>query len=116
MPVDRQILAFNSYRKKPVVIQAAQLTVDAWTELYELPDKTMTIGKYHITAVKPIVGPKHFLVETLEGTMRGELNDYLLIGVKGEIYPCKEAIFKETYENANLGIKIEPVPLPEVVE
>jgi hypothetical protein len=39
-----------------------------------------------------------FAVETLEGTMRGEPGDYLIKGVKGELYPCKPDIFEATYE------------------
>lgn len=37
-------------------------------------------------------------VETLEGTMRGNPGDWLITGVKGEQYFCKDEIFKETYE------------------
>lgn len=38
-------------------------------------------------------------IHTLEGTMVGEPGDWLIIGVKGEQYPCKDAIFRATYEN-----------------
>jgi hypothetical protein len=38
-----------------------------------------------------------FLIETLEGTMKMTDKDVLIIGVKGEIYPCKKDIFFETY-------------------
>ena len=37
-------------------------------------------------------------VETLEGVMRGNIGDWLIIGVKGERYFCKDDIFKMTYE------------------
>ena len=36
-------------------------------------------------------------IETLEGTMRGEIGDFLIIGVNGEKYPCKPDIFHKTY-------------------
>lgn len=39
-----------------------------------------------------------FLVDTLEGQMTGQPGDYLIIGIKGERYPCAKAIFEETYE------------------
>jgi response regulator of citrate/malate metabolism len=55
------------FRKKPVVIQAIQIT-----ETSE--------------------------VDTLEGTMRGSVGDFLIRGVKGELYFCKPDIFKSTYE------------------
>ena len=37
-------------------------------------------------------------IETLEGKMRGEAGDWLITGVKGEQYPCKDEIFQATYE------------------
>jgi hypothetical protein len=55
------------YRKKPVVIEAEQLT----------------------TVLE---------IETLEGTMIGNPGDWLITGVKGEKYPCKDDIFRATYE------------------
>ena len=38
------------------------------------------------------------LIETLEGTMKANPGDYIIRGIKGELYPCKPDIFKETYE------------------
>lgn len=37
-------------------------------------------------------------IETLEGTMRADVGDYIITGVAGERYPCKPDIFVETYE------------------
>lgn len=39
-----------------------------------------------------------FEVATLEGTMVGEAGDWLITGVEGEQYPCKDKIFRQTYE------------------
>ncbi len=36
-------------------------------------------------------------IETLEGTMKGNAGDWLIRGVEGELYPCKDEIFKKTY-------------------
>lgn len=38
-------------------------------------------------------------VKTLEGTMRGNIGDWLITGVKGEKYFCKDDIFKLTYRS-----------------
>ncbi len=38
------------------------------------------------------------LVRTLEGTMRGEIGDYIIKGIKGEMYPCKADIFLASYD------------------
>ena len=39
-----------------------------------------------------------FTVDTLEGKMKGEAGDYLVIGTKGEQYPVKREIFESIYE------------------
>lgn len=36
--------------------------------------------------------------ETLEGRMKAGLEDWILLGVQGEIYFCRADIFRETYE------------------
>jgi len=37
-------------------------------------------------------------IPTLEGTMRCDPGDWIIRGVKGEVYPCKPDIFEATYE------------------
>lgn len=37
-------------------------------------------------------------IETLEGTMKADKGDFIITGVNGEKYPCKEDIFWKTYE------------------
>jgi hypothetical protein len=49
-----------------------------------------------IEARGPIKKVEH--IETLEGIMRADVGDYIIRGVKGEIYPCKPDIFAVTYE------------------
>lgn len=39
-----------------------------------------------------------FQVETLEGTMTGKPGDWLVVGVRGEMYPIDREIFEETYK------------------
>ena len=38
------------------------------------------------------------LIPTLKGLMIGAEGDYIIRGVKGELYPCKPDIFAATYE------------------
>lgn len=40
-------------------------------------------------------------IETLEGVMVANPGDWIITGVKGERYPCKDDIFQETYELVN---------------
>ena len=37
-------------------------------------------------------------IETLEGVMKADKGDWIIKGVKGELYPCKPDVFKMTYE------------------
>ena len=37
-------------------------------------------------------------IETLEGVMTANPGDWIITGVKGEKYPCKNDIFEMTYE------------------
>jgi len=49
-------------------------------------------------AIKCIQINQPFIVETLEGTMKGKKGDWLMVGVNGEMYPCDQAIFDKTYD------------------
>lgn len=37
-------------------------------------------------------------IKTLEGTMVADIGDYIIKGIKGEIYPCKPDIFLASYD------------------
>jgi len=81
----------NKFRKKPVVIEAFRYWVDARPDWF--CDK--------VTTNEIVTHETHCEINTLEGVMRGEVGDYIIQGVKGEIYPCKPDIFDATYESAN---------------
>jgi len=56
---------------------------------------------------KPIVieavqATKIEAIETLEGVMVANPGDWIITGVKGEVYPCKDDIFKMTYEPVSI--------------
>lgn len=42
-----------------------------------------------------------FEVKTMEGYVQGKKGDYLMRGVKGEMYPCDKDIFHKTYMHLN---------------
>jgi hypothetical protein len=81
------------FRKRPVVIRAFRLGDN-------LPDWFMD----RVTANDVILHidrggeSEHADIATLEGTMRANVGDYVIKGVKGELYPCKADIFELTYE------------------
>jgi len=78
----------QKFRKKPVVIEAIQLTL------------------FNLEAVEEFVGGDlanirgGIVIATLEGPMRANLGDWIIKGVAGEFYPCKPDIFEATYEAA----------------
>lgn len=52
---------------------------------------------------KPIVveayqTDKEVLIQTLEGTMKASVGDWIITGIKGEQYPCKPDVFERTYQ------------------
>ena len=84
------------YVKKPVVIEAVQLTWETWGEMCE----HASVGK--LTDGKPEGSQFGEHIElhipTLEGFMVANENDWIIKGVKGEFYPCRPDIFEMTYE------------------
>lgn len=80
------------FRKKPVVIDAVRWTGETTPELEAL------FGDEDI--VVKTSNPPYLLVNTLEGAMLASVGDWIIKGVKGELYPCKHDIFEATYEPA----------------
>lgn len=81
------------HRKKPVVIDAV-LYLGAGNTEGDPPDWLW--DALESRTVKP--DGDDLLIETLEGVMRVSKGDWIIQGVKGEIYPCKPDIFAATYE------------------
>lgn len=79
----------SKYRKRPVVIEAFKYQTDTvpewWKELKGVTIDTQTGSAF---------------IPTLEGMMEAKVGDYIIQGVKGEVYPCKPDIFDATYELA----------------
>ena len=90
------------YRKKPVVIDAIQITRQNIRQVYEWVHGCVAI-KTDMDLHK--WGDYLFLIErngmkipTLEGEMVASMGDYVIKGIQGEFYPCKPDIFEATYE------------------
>jgi len=66
--------------------------------LLDVEDKAFKDYRKKPVVVQAIQIDKPFEVETLEGTMKGKAGDFLIIGIKGEKYPCDKEIFEQTYE------------------
>jgi hypothetical protein len=85
------------YKKKPVVIEAVQLTQYSLPELYRFLDIEGR-GDFAQAGHGIDSATGEFKITTLEGVMKAEINDFIIKGMKGEFYPCKPDIFEMTYE------------------
>jgi hypothetical protein len=86
----------SKWKKKPVVIEAFK-----WTGGPDQTEDPMWI----IDAIKKgtvrfgnIEDGTCLFIDTLEGTLKANVGDFIIPGVKGELYPCKPDIFEATYE------------------
>ena len=74
------------YRNKPVIIEALRLTRE----------------KERAERVRAWCGGDRVFqgieIKTLEGVMLCQFGDWVIRGVMGEFYPCKNDIFEATYE------------------
>jgi len=89
----------TKFRKKPVVVEAFQMTEarrqdssgwpvwlnEAWSKDFETPGAFYPLS----TAL---------VIHTLEGAHIVATDDWIIRGVQGELYPCKPDIFAATYE------------------
>ncbi len=98
----------TKYRKRPVIIEAMKLEWSTWNEMCDFAN----VGK--LTDNKPegcYIGPDGQVltkngasdklglqIPTLEGLMLASEGDWIIKGIKDELYPCKPDIFEMTYE------------------
>lgn len=83
----------TKFRKKPVVIEAVQW--DGTDETFALIQGLNTLKRDLKTSGE---SNKKLWIHTLEGAHEAKIGDWIIQGVKGELYPCRSDIFAETYE------------------
>ena len=74
------------YRKKPVEVEAFRFGYDDEPEWF-----------FNFGMVKDIKD-EYCIIGNLEGDMRENRGDYIIKGLRGELYPCKPDIFEKSYE------------------
>lgn len=79
------------YVKRPVEIEALQWTGDNKHDILQFCHRCFM--QYDATVLNP-----NLKVNTLEGIMEASKGDYIIRGIKGEFYPCKEDVFELTYD------------------
>jgi len=94
------------YRKKPVIIDAYQ-----WFKVSEYEEGVSRDVDYYrtpkidgrVTCINCInLMHYHGWIDTLEGGHIVCPDDWIITGIKGDTYPCKPDIFKETYEEVKV--------------
>lgn len=81
------------YRKKPVVIEAWRLPMSDRASRVFSGNPDIIFKRENGVIVEA-------LIRTMEGVMTASNSDWIIRGVKGELYPCKPDIFAATYEPA----------------
>jgi hypothetical protein len=79
----------RTFQKKPVVIEAIQLTKESIYDIIKWIDSPTAGWK---------TDPPTIWIDTLEGRMTADQFDFIIKGVDGEFYPCKPHIFVKTYQ------------------
>ena len=94
------------FRKKPVVIDAVQLSWKTWSEVCEFvgDDVSPDNPARNVATFSETCGEQEPFIEltipTLEGDHVAKHGDWIIRGVNNELYPCKPDIFRKTYEAA----------------
>ena len=81
------------FRKKPVVIEAIQ-----WEGDNKCLDKIRAFMRPNYPVRRTEAHSDYLIIHTLEGDHLANVGDWIIKGIKGELYPIKDDIFRETYE------------------
>lgn len=80
------------YRKKPIVINAVQWWSYGDHKFVQRATMSQAAG------IGPHLREHCGWISTLEGGHVVSPGDWIITGIKGEMYPCKPEIFEATYE------------------
>lgn len=74
--------------KKPIPVEAFKYNIDSRPDWFQ----------DEVTKNNIITYPDDSCyIKTLEGDMKATKGDYIIKGIRGEIYPCKADIFEASY-------------------
>lgn len=84
--------------KRPIIVEAFQFGYEK--------EPNWFAAKHIVITDNPITGERELkgCIGTLEGDMWFWEGDYVIRGVKGELYPCRRDIFEETYSEIDSSI------------
>lgn len=84
-------MTVHRYSSKPVEIEAMAIDSE-FAKIQAVTWIRENGGRAAIDA------DSQLFIETLEGTMRAKLGDYIIRGLEGEFYPCIVSVFSAKYE------------------
>lgn len=80
-------MTVQKYVKKPIKIEALQWSGNEEEMQHFLGELFLVVDMN-----------ERLRIETLEGPMWANLGDYIIKGIAGEYYPCREDIFYNSYD------------------
>lgn len=80
------------FQTKPTRIRAVQITDTTFDDPHPNPE--------HIPGVRYNPADRTASIVTLEGTMTAQVGDWIVCGVKGELYPVNHDIFFQLHTEA----------------
>ena len=91
------------FRKRPVEIEAEQLTRSNWNRICDFVPHPWFVRKCYLgkdmEEIQDPNGRLGLIIKTLESNeFIAQENDWIIKGVQGEFYACKPDIFEKTYE------------------
>lgn len=93
----------KQYVKRPVIIEAVQWNGSNKAEIQEFCGDKATFENLSAIQMDALS------IKTLEGVLDAKIGDFIIKGIKGEFYPCKEDIFHSTYDPVELPKKNDNV-------
>ena len=94
-------LKMQTYVKKPIEIEAIQFDYgETFSREEALFWNEFGPVLFAWDIERPWDGWVEIKIKTLEGTMTAKKGDWIIRGIEGEIYPCKDSVFRATYELA----------------
>lgn len=94
------------FRKKPVVIEAFQITRETRQDNSRWPhwlNEAWNRGTSEINSVYPEAygdNDSKLVIRTVNGPVTVQWGEWIIQGVNGELYPCAADVFAKTYEPA----------------
>ena len=84
----------TQFRKKPIEVEAYQFDNRITNRVPYWLSRARADGLVSVQTHPTL----KMTIKTLEGEMTASEGDWIIKGVKGELYPCKPDIFEQTYE------------------